>query len=255
MDAILTHLGPVLLVSSLLIAVFAGIIKGMVGFGMPMVLVSALSTFLTPDWALAGLILPTVVTNGMQALRQGPRAALHSVVRFRTFLLVGAVALVISAQFVRVLPQNAFLLLIGLPVTAFAAMQLFGVTIALSKPSRRVEAVIAAIAGGIGGVSGVWGPPTVAYLTALGTEKAEQIRVQGVIYGLGAVLLFFAHIGSGVLRGDTALFSLMLVPPAILGMWLGGRIHDRIDQATFRKATLLVLTIAGLNLIRRALIG
>ena len=255
MDAILTHLGPMLLFMALLIAVFAGIIKGMVGFGMPMVLVSALSTFLTPDWALAGLILPTVVTNGMQALRQGPRAALQSVVRFRTFLLVGAVALVISAQFVRVLPQNAFLLLIGLPVTAFAAMQLFGVTITLAKPSRRVEAVIATIAGGIGGVSGVWGPPTVAYLTALGTEKAEQIRVQGVIYGLGAVLLFFAHIGSGVLRGDTAMFSLMLVPPAILGMWLGGRIHDRIDQATFRKATLLVLTIAGLNLIRRALVG
>jgi hypothetical protein len=36
-------------------------------------------------------------------------------------------------------------------------------------------------------------------------------------------------------------------------MWLGGRVMDRIDQAVFRRATLLVLLLAGLNLIRRAL--
>ncbi|MEP2531137.1 sulfite exporter TauE/SafE family protein [Shimia sp.] len=255
MDAILTNLGAELFFVSLAIAVFAGVIKGMVGFGMPMVLVSGLSTFLSPEWALAGLILPTIVSNWFQALRQGPRAAMNSVVRFRTFLIVGAITLVISAQFVRLLPQNAFLLVIGLPVTIFAAMQLLGVNLRLARPSFRIEAVIGAIAGLIGGVSGVWGPPTVAYLTALDTEKTEQVRVQGVIYGLGAVLLFFAHIGSGVLRGETALFSAMLLPPAILGMWFGGRIHNRIDQTTFRKATLVILTLAGLNLIRRALFG
>jgi len=31
--------------------------------------------------------------------------------------------------------------------------------------------------------------------------------------------------------------------------------HDRIDQATFRKATLLVLMIAGANLLRRGVFG
>jgi hypothetical protein len=38
-------------------------------------------------------------------------------------------------------------------------------------------------------------------------------------------------------------------------MWLGGLVHDRINQATFRKATLVVLLLASLNLERRALIG
>ena len=76
MDAFLPFLAPdlapALFAIALLIAVFAGIIKGMVGFGMPMVLVSGLGTILAPEWALAGLILPTVVSNGVQALRQGP---------------------------------------------------------------------------------------------------------------------------------------------------------------------------------------
>ena len=93
------------------------------------------------------------------------------------------------------------------------------------------------------------------YLTALDTPKKEQMRVQGVIYGLGAVLLFFAHIGSGVLRAETAPFSVLLVVPALIGMVAGGYLQDRIDQATFRRVTLAVLLVAGLNLLRRGLMG
>lgn len=235
------------------IALFAGTIKGLVGFAMPMIFISGLSMFLAPDLALAGLILPTLVTNGMQALRQGPAAALASVRKYRVFLLIGLVCLLCSAQLVRVLPQQAMLLIIGLPVTAFAALQLMGRALTIANPTRRSEIMVGGIAGLIGGVSGVWGPPTVAYLTALGTEKTEQIRVQGVIYGLGAVALLVAHTGSGVMRAETAPFSLLMIVPGVLGMWLGGLMHDRIDQALFRRITLFILLIAGLNLLRRAL--
>ena len=93
-----------------------------------------------------------------------------------------------------------------------------------------------------------------AYLTALGTEKREQMRVQGVIYGLGAVALTLAHVGSGVLNTRTVWLSVLLLPPALLGMWIGKQAQDRIDQQAFRRATLLVLLVAGLNLVRRALL-
>jgi uncharacterized membrane protein YfcA len=36
-------------------------------------------------------------------------------------------------------------------------------------------------------------------------------------------------------------------------MWVGGKVINRIDQAMFKRATLIVLLIAGANLIRRAL--
>lgn len=253
MSALFSLLSPAELAAAAGIALLAGTIKGMVGFAMPMIFVSGLSMFLPPELALAGLILPTLVTNGMQALRQGAGAALASVRRFRVFLLVGLVCLMSSAQLVRLLPQQAMLLIIGFPVTVFAAMQLMGWVLTIANPSRRSEAVVGGIAGLIGGVSGVWGPPTVAYLTALGTEKTEQIRVQGVIYGLGAVALLGAHLGSGVMRAETAPFSVAMIIPAVAGMWLGGRLHDRIDQAMFRRATLVVLLIAGVNLLRRGL--
>ncbi|WP_424977812.1 sulfite exporter TauE/SafE family protein [Leisingera sp. S232] len=254
MSALFSLISPADLAAAFGIALLAGTVKGLVGFAMPMIFISGLSMFLAPDLALAGLILPTLVTNGIQALRQGPQAALASIGKFRVFLLIGLMCLLLSAQSVRVLPQQALLLVIGVPVTAFAFIQLMGKTFTIGNPTRRSEAMVGGIAGLIGGVSGVWGPPTVAYLTALGTEKTEQIRVQGVIYGLGAVALLLAHVGSGVMRAETAPFSLALIVPAVAGMWIGGQLHDRIDQVLFRRATLVVLLIAGLNLLRRGLL-
>ncbi|WP_065328667.1 sulfite exporter TauE/SafE family protein [Tritonibacter mobilis] len=255
MTDLIPFLAPAGFVLAFVVALVAGTIKGLVGFAMPMIMVSGLNSIMAPDLALAGLILPTLVTNGFQALKQGPGAAWESIKRFRAFLLVGGLFLMMSAQMVRVLPAQVMLLIIGAPITLFAVTQLLGKHLVLHEASRRVEIGIGAFAGFIGGFSGIWGPPTVAYLTALGTEKKEQMRIQGVIYGLGAVVLFFAHIGSGVMRSETLPFSVLMIVPALMGMWIGGRLQDRIDQKTFRRATLFVLLIAGLNLLRRALVG
>ena len=255
MEMFFALLSPQLWLIALSIALLGGIVKGVVGFAMPMVVISGLSSFIEPELALAGLILPTLVANGTQALRQGIGPAWASAQRFWVYLVVGGVVLLGSAQLVRVLPIGVMLGMIGVPVTLFALLQLAGWRLRLSRQRKDVEAGIGAFAGFLGGISGIWGPPTVLYLTALDTEKTEQMRAQGVIYGLGAVALVGAHIGSGVLRAETLPLSLALIAPALLGQWLGGMVLDRIDQAVFKKATLFVLLIVGMNLIRRSLMA
>lgn len=238
------------------VAAAAGLVKGMVGFGMPMIMISLLSSFVPAETALAWLILPTLVTNGWQALRQGLGVAWQSIRRFRVFLITCLLLMMTVAQFVRLMPNAVFLLVIGVPVTVFAATSLMGIPLRLpSNPSRRVEVFTGMVAGFFGGISGVWGPPTVALLTAFNTPKTEQMRVQGVVYGLGAMTLFGSHLTSGVLNAQTLPMSLALTVPGLMGIWIGFRIQDRIDQDTFRKLTLVVLLIGGLNLIRRGVVG
>lgn len=234
----------------------AGIVKGVTGFAMPMIMISGLGSFLSPELALAGLILPTLLSNLWQAVRQGVAAAISSACVHWRYLMVVLIGIAISAQFVTSLSPTALYLILGVPVTAFALLQLAGWRPKVDPENRRVaELGVGAFAGVIGGLSGVWGPPTVLYLTAMDTPKTEHVRIQGVVYGAGAVVLAASHIKSGVLDGPGMTFSALLIVPALLGMFAGFAVQDRMDQEKFRWAILVVLVVAGLNLIRRGVFG
>ena len=58
-----------------------------------------------------------------------------------------------------------------------------------------------------------------------------------------------------MIRGETLPLSVWLVVPAVIGIWLGFKVQDRINQELFRRLTLWVLFLAGLNLIRRGVMG
>lgn len=246
-------LTPLMICAAIALAFLAGLVKGVTGFGLPMVLIAGLGSFLSPELALAGLILPTLVTNLWQAARQGLGAAFASARKHWRFVVIGLVALALSAQLVTRLPERTLFLLIGLPVIFFAALQLIGWRPRIDPENRgKAEVGIGVVAGALGGLSGIWGPPTVLYLTALNTPKVEHVRVQGVVYGTGAIALVLAHLNSGVLNGPGLSLSALLILPGCLGLFAGFAILDRLDQEKFRTATLIVLIIAGLNLIRRA---
>jgi len=254
MDALLPGAGGAVLIGALGVAFFAGLVKGLVGFAMPMIMISALSSFLPAETALAGLILPTLLCNGWQALRQGLTPALESSLRYWRILAALAAGILISAPLVPVLPERLFLILLGGPILAFTLSQLAGHRLRLRPRHRgRTEIGVGLVAGLFGGISGVWGPPVIALLIAVAAEKREMVRVQGVVYLAGSLTLVPAHLASGVLSGTTLPFSMVLALPALAGMALGLAGQDRIPPAPFRRATLIVLTLAALNLLRRGL--
>ncbi len=247
-------LTPLAFWTAMAVTLFAGFVKGAVGFAMPLVMISAFSAFLPPELALAGLILPTLFTNLSQAFRQGVAPALDSAIRYRRFLIATVLFIAVSAQVFEHIPRMAYLLLLGLPVTAFAAAQLAGLPLALPLHHRnRAEWGLGVIGGLYGGVSGIWGPPLLVFLLSTGVAKVEMVRVQGVVFLIGAVALLAAHLGTGIASGERLAFSAALVLPAMLGMLVGYRVQDRLDQAVFRRWTQGLLVLTGLNLVRQAL--
>ena len=253
---IFAHLDAFSLTLAVGFALLAGLIKGMTGFAMPLILVSSLASFLSPELALAGLILPTLVTNLWQAFRQGIGAALSSARAHGRFLAIALVSIAISSQLVTRVSTSLMFTILGLTITGFTLMMLAGWKPRVSPENRRATEVgVGVVAGTLGGFSGTWGPPTVMYLTALDTPKTEHVRVQGIVYASGAVVLTLAHLKSGVLAGDGAALSFLLLPPALIGMALGVKVQDKLDQQKFRTVVLVVLAFAGLNLIRRGVLG
>ena len=236
------------------VTLFAGFVKGAVGFAMPMILVSAFAVFLPQHLALAGLILPTLVTNLSQAFRQGVGPAVDTARTYRRFLLATVVFIAVSAPFADAIPRAVYLLMLGIPIATFAALQLAGRTLAIPVRNRgRAEWGLGVIGGLYGGVSGIWGPPLLVLLLSTGADKLTMIRAQGVVFLIGAVALLVSHLGTGVANSGTLGFSAALAVPALAGLYVGYWVQDRLDQPRFRRWTQGLLVITGLNMVRLAL--
>lgn len=239
---------------ALAVTLFAGFVKGAIGFAMPTIMMSVFGSFLPATMALALLILPTLVTNLQQALRQGVGAAAQSSRHYVWHIAFVCVFIFVSAPFARLLPQPVMYAVLGIPITAFAAWQLSGRPLQLPIHHRRRAEIVTGIIGGLyGGISGIWGPPLIVFLLSIGAPKQEQIRVQGVVFLIGAVALTFAHLASGILNARTLSLSALMIIPALVGMKLGFALQDRMDVVQFRRWTLILLVLTGLNLVRRAL--
>ena len=256
MIAALAAMGTVALGAALALALLAGVVKGMTGFALPMILISGLGSFLSPELALAGMILPALATNLFQAFRQGSRAAFQSARTHWRYVATMLAFLALASQVVLSIPAGLLFLILGVTITSFASLQLAGWRPKVSARHRRpTEIGTGAVAGFLGGLTGTWGPPTVLYLTALGVPRTEHVRIQGAVYGTGAVMLTLAHLQSGVLSGVGLNMSIVLVLPALAGVAIGFSIQDRLNQERFRTLILAVLVLAGLNLVRRAILG
>ncbi|MHA3976402.1 sulfite exporter TauE/SafE family protein [Halovulum sp. GXIMD14794] len=256
MEQLIDLYGGWTVVAAFGVFVCAGFVKGAVGFALPMIAISGVGSLMSAEVALAGLILPALVTNLQQSFRNGLAEAVGTLrkywrLNFALFLLIG-----LFAQLVTLLSDEAYFVILGVMVTLAGSVQLAGWRPRFPpRLTHIVEWITGIIAGFFGGIAGVWGPPILIYLLARETPKAELVRAQGISFLVGSILLVGAHLISGVLNSMTLPFSAWAIVPAIAGMVLGQVLQDRLDQDKFRRLTLFVLVLAGLNLLRRGLFG
>ena len=125
MSHYLIHFDLFSIVFSLIVGFAAGFIKGIVGFAMPMILLSGMTIIVPADAALAALILPTVFSNIQQANAQGFASALSSIGQFKLFLIVGALFLLLGAYLTPLIPSQLFLGIMGCLIVFFSLFQTY----------------------------------------------------------------------------------------------------------------------------------
>lgn len=253
MDGFVDSYGTIGVVGATVAMAAGGFAKGVVGFALPLIGLSVAGAFVPFPVAVALLILPMMVSNLVQTLRQGIGPAIETLRIFWRLNLILVVTIALSAQLLVVLPERFLFGLLGMVVSAFGASQLAGWRPRFpTERGHLVEAAVAVVAGFFGGLSGIWGPPVVMYLVARDLPKVDLVRAQSLSFLLGSTVLMLAHLRSGILDAVTLPTSAWLVLPTMAGMALGYRVHDRLDQRRFRTLTLVVLVVSGLNLLRRA---
>lgn len=250
-----TQGAPALIVAAL--AFFTGgFVKGATGFGLPLVAVAGSTLALPASVAVPLVALPALVTNVWQAFRFGWRAAWRTLREFALLYAVLAVTVFLTARLVAGIDERTFFALLGLGVSGFSILQLIGWRPQIPPQARTRTEIVAGLVGGVfGGLAGVWGPAIVMVMLALRLPKQEHVRACGIGMGLGSVPFIIGHASTGLLDGGALIWSAAMLLPSLAGMRLGIVMQDRLDAEAFRRWTLIVLVLAGFNLLRRASFG
>jgi uncharacterized membrane protein YfcA len=225
----------------------AGLVKGVIGMGLPTVAMGLLALVLPPSEAAAILVVPSLVSNVWQLLA-GPRFA--ALARRLRPMMLGVVAGTIAGA--GVLAGNvAGLAKIGLGVALvlYAVVGLAGIRLSVGPRHQSwLGPIVGATTGLVTGATGVFTIPAVPYLQAIGLEGDDLIQALGLSFTVSTVALALGLLRVDAWQAHAFWASLLALIPSLAGMQCGQWLRQRIAAAAFRRVFFAGLLLLGATL-------
>lgn len=233
-------------VAALVITAGAAAVQGTVGIGLGMISVPILA-LLDPELVPAPQLLiafPITMAMAWRERRAIELTGVGWIIGARVpGAFLGAFLLGIASE--RVL--NAFIAVIVL-----LAVVVMGTGISLARTTS--TKVLAGAASGVTGVVASIGGPPIALIYS--RDEADTIR------STLSTIFFFGLITSAVFRWSSGHLSLtdvkiaaVLLPAALIGLWVSFRIKDRVPKQAVRFGILIVCGGAAMMLLVKAIVG
>lgn len=234
----------------------AGIVKGCIGMGLPLIASSLLVLFFSPLQVLS-IIAPTIFfTNFLQAFRYG-----NFIIFVKTYwpflscLLFGITLTAYTASSVnpRWIYFSISLALVMFLLSNIKSLLQAVKTNALDTPisdkKRKIWGVIAGLfAGIIGGLSSAWGPPSVIYFQWLGLKKEDFIGALGWSFFIGSIPLNISYMANGIMTTENFPLAFAGLFSAVVAFTIGEKLRHLVNEQLFKKLVLLFLTIMAVHL-------
>ena len=234
----------------LVIATFimAGLVKGVIGLGLPTVAMGLLGLAMAPSQAAALLIIPATLTNVWQLAFGGHLKGLLK--RLWPLLLmiflgtaVGTLSIGMAGGHWVVRGLGAALLLYALSGLLLPTLQV--------KPRHEpwLGPLCGLITGVITSATGVFVIPAVPYLQALGLSRDELVQALGLSFTVSTLALAGGLFWRGALGSGELSASLLVLIPAMLGMGFGQWLRQRISAVLFKRVFFVGLGALGAHLL------
>jgi hypothetical protein len=226
----------------------AGLVKGVVGLGLPTVAMAVLGSTMPPAEAAALLIVPSLVTNVWQLLAGKHLRAL--LVRLWPMQLGVAIGTVAGSWLLQGHYTQAATVALGITLVVYAAAGLANFRLATPPWAEPVLApLIGSVTGVVTAATGVFVIPTVPYLQALGLEKDVLVQALGLSFTVSTIALALGLGLNGAFHPAIAGASALALVPAMAGMLLGQVVRTRVQPATFRLWLFIGLLALGAHII------
>jgi uncharacterized protein len=222
----------------------AGVVKGVIGLGLPTLSMALLAQWMAPAEAAALLIVPSLITNVWQ---MKPWATLAQTMRRLGWMQCGIVAGTLATAATFGAPAGAWATIaLGVVLIAYATVGLTGgAWVIPSRCERWLSPIVGATTGMVTAITGVFVVPAVPYLQALGMRRDELIQSMGLSFTTSTLALAVALGASHVYSPTGAIASTAMLVPALIGMALGQWLRSRLSVVVFRRAFFVSLALLG----------
>jgi uncharacterized protein len=224
---------PVTILLVVVAYLVAGLVKGVIGMGLPTVALGLLAAVISPAQSAAILIAPSLATNTWQMLA-GPY--LVGLIKRLGGMLLG--------MFVGAWLGNGILtggnakpaaIGLGIVLIAYALMGLANVKFSVPRRAEIWLGPLVGIATGfVMAATGLFVIPALPYMQAIGFDKDEFVQALGLHFTVSTVALALVLWDGGAFNVSAGTLSLFAIVPAVVGMYAGQRVRARISAETFR---------------------
>ncbi len=241
---------PETLIFITVVFLIAGVVKGVVGMGLPTVSVALLAILFTPTEAISLMLLPSLITNIWQALVGG-----HFLVLLRrlwTLLLLVCTGVWLGTVVLVGTDSGTISVCLGLILLIYGFVGLF--LPQLPPPNKHelwLSPFIGLLNGILTGVTGTFVIPAIPYLQAMRMDRILLVQAMGILFTVSTVALAVALSGHNLLPEDLGIVSAVSLVTAAIGMACGQKIRKIISESIFRKSVLTSLSILGAYLCLR----
>ncbi len=229
---------------------FGGIVKGTLGFGLPLFAVPIMSLMIGSTQAIALVAVPVLVSNIWQAWQEASWKA--SLKRFWPLMLTQAIMTVFAVHWTLSFSVKQLNMLVAFAVVLAVVSMLFKPSFKIPPQKERwVGALVGTLSGALGGVSSLMGPILISYMMSLKLQRDEFVGCISVIYLNAAWPLYLAMYGFGRMELMDLGYSVLALLPMAMGLKTGQKLRHRLSEDAFRKVLLAFLVLVATLLVLR----
>lgn len=230
-------------------ALIGGFTFGLVGIGLPLVLVPALSILLgDARTAVVVASIPSLFSTIYIASRGGfTREDLQV---FWPVFPLSIVGVFIGNEILVSINPASLMLGIGGMLVLFVGLTLLPLRVSLTPTAgRRMAPIVGLAVGMVQGAVGISGPLLAMFYHGFQLPKRRFVGMMVINFAIMGVMQVLAQVGSKLYTVDILVLSIGLVLPTFIGIQIGMHVQGLIQQRTFNRVLLAVIFLTGLSLI------
>lgn len=239
---------PLTLLLAVLALLIVGISKGGLGGGLGVLGVPLMSLTMPPAQA-AAILLPILCVMDLMAMKAFWKG--WSLEHLKRLIPAAIIGIVVGALTFRYFRASDVRLLVGLIAVGFALNYWFKPFqfLAGRKPGVKSGMFWGGIAGFTSFIAHAGGPPVNIYLLPQQLDKTVYQATTVIFFTIVNYVKLIPYAALGQFNPTNLSASILLLPLAALGIWLGYKLHHRMPEKRFFQIAYVLLFITGCKLI------